>query len=118
MKAEMLSAIRLYALAHQVRLQNPRRMRSRSMKTTEPKPLTVRTLIGKLLDLPASANDLPIIADGCDCEGEAVDLIVRDGSVLVSRYVDPGPPTKLPEEPPSVVRGRPRKASRKMSPPR
>jgi hypothetical protein len=63
-------------------------------ESSEPKVLTVRQLIARLRALPASAKDLPVMADGCDCEGEALDVIVRPGgNVLVARYEAPKPKT-------------------------
>lgn len=63
----------------------------------EPKPLTVRRLRALLRHLPEDQQELPVYADGCDCEDAALDVIVRPGhSVLVARYVAAKP--KTPEE--------------------
>lgn len=45
--------------------------------------LTVRQLIEKLTALPEEQKDFQVEAEGCDCDGAAVDIVVSEEHRIV-----------------------------------
>lgn len=52
------------------------------MSTAEPRAITVKELVDLLLRCPL---DLPVSVEGCDCEGDAFGVDLRQKQVLITR---------------------------------